>query len=343
LNVKVHVYGHIGTGKSVLCKRLGHDLEEEANKIGKKLKYIHINLAYTPKPYHVMTKLLEQISFMESSRSGLSPEEMLAIVAKTLVEEKRGLVLTLDEVDTYINEKRDPRIFYLLPRVYELCPDSRISLIYVSRSLDWMKKLDKATLDTLGRVSAVYLEEYSLPEVRDILSYRAQEAFQPGAASEDIIDFIARISVDYGGVRYALELLLEAGGQAEMDFVQAVKAEHVRKAHVFIPKGANGAYYPGELSLHKLLLLKGVIDVLQASVDPYVSLDDAYSAYQTACEEYDRDAENKTIIQSYLDDLKDEGYLLLRKGEEGLFLGMEFPFDRLEKALEATLKQALQA
>ena len=45
-------------------------MEEEAVKAGKKLKYVHINLAYTPKPYHVMTKLMDQVSFVESSRSG---------------------------------------------------------------------------------------------------------------------------------------------------------------------------------------------------------------------------------------------------------------------------------
>ena len=85
VNVKVHVYGSIGSGKTVLCRRLGRYLEEEAVKAGKKLKYVHINLAYTPKPYHVMTKLMDQVSFVESSRSGLSPEEMLAIIARKVL------------------------------------------------------------------------------------------------------------------------------------------------------------------------------------------------------------------------------------------------------------------
>ena len=344
VNVKVHVYGSIGTGKTVLCRRLGRDLEGEAAKMEKKLKYVHINLAYTPKPYQVMTKLLDQVSFVESPRSGLSPEEMLAIVVKTIAREDCRLVITLDEVDTYINEGRDPSILYMLPRVYELQPDSppRLSLIYVSRSLDWMRKLDKATLDTLGRVSAVHLKEYGLLEVRDITSYRSKEAFQPGAISEDVMDFIARIAVTYGGVRYALELLLEAGGQAEMDLAQCVKAEHVRRAHVNIPKGANGAYYPGELSLHKQLLLKGTINVLQARADPYVSLNDAYTAYRILCEEHGREAEDESTIHSYLDDLVADGYMLLKRGKEE-FLGMEFPFDRLAKILESTLKQALQS
>jgi cell division control protein 6 len=345
VNVKVHVHGSIGTGKTVLCRRLGSYLEVEAAKKRKKLKYVHVNLAYTPKPYHVMTKLLDQVSFVESSRSGLSPEEMLAIVARNLSQLDYKLVLTLDEVDTYISERRDPSILYMLPRVHELYPDAacRISIIYVSRSLDWMRKLDNATLDTLGRVSAVHLSEYGLAEVRDIVGYRAAEAFQHGAVSEDVTDFIARTSVDYGGVRYALELLLEAGGQAELAHATVVKAEHVRRAHALIPKGVNGAYYPGELSLHKQLLLRGIINALQARTEPYLSLDDTFSAYQIACEEYEREAEDKQSIQTHLEDLKIHGYVLLVKGDDGILVGMEFPLERLAKALKESLKQALQS
>lgn len=106
VNVKIHVHGSIGTGKTVLCRRLGRYLEDEAAKTGKKLKYVHINLAYAPKPYHVMTKLLDQVSFVESSRSGLSPEEMLAIVARSLSREDYKLVLTLDEVDTCMHASK---------------------------------------------------------------------------------------------------------------------------------------------------------------------------------------------------------------------------------------------
>ena len=145
----------------------------------------------------------------------------------------------------------------------------------------------------------------------------------------------------YGGVRYALELLLEAGGQAEMDHAKTVKAEHVRRANALIPKGTDGAYYPGELSLHKQLLLEGVINALQARTDPYFSLDDVYSAYRIACEEYEREAEDKPAIQTYLTDPERHGYVLLVKGVETL-VGMVFPPARLAKALKESLEHALQ-
>jgi cell division control protein 6 len=341
VNVKVHVYGRIGTGKTVLCNRLGEDLMREASEMGKKLKYVNINLAYTPKPYHVMSRLMQGV--MGASGQGLSPEDMLAQVVEALKGEDCKLILALDEVDTYINEGRDPKIFYMLPRVHELDPGAagRISLIYISRSLEWMGRLDAATLDTLGRTAAVQLEEYGAPEVRDITGYRAEEAFFPGAVPEEIIDFIAEISTDYGGVRYALELLLEAGSLAEGEGASAVKAEHVRNAHASIPKGTNGPIYPGMLSLHKQLLLKAIIDGLQARGDPYLNFEDVYSSYAAMCEWNMREAEDEHTIKTYLEDLSLEGYILLSVRNGEYRVGMEYPFERLAKLLEEALREAL--
>ena len=140
-----------------------------------------------------------------------------------------------------------------------------------------------------------------------------------------------------------MELLLEAGGQAEIDRSETVKAEHVRRANFLIPKGVNGAYYPGELSLHKQLLLKAITSALEARTEPYLSLEDVYSDYQVACEEYERDCEDRPTIQAYLKDLEIKGYILLVRGNGETLVGMEFPPDRLAKALKESLKQALKS
>jgi len=340
MSVKVHIHGQIGTGKTALCRRFGENIEAQAKALKKNLKYVHINLGYTPKPYQVMTQLLDEVSFTETPHSGLSPEEMLTIVVKTLSQKDYAVIIALDEVDTYINEGRDPKIFYMFSRVHELYrdPKPRVSLIYISRSLDWMKKLDRATLDTIGRVSAVQLDQYGLPELRDIIAYRAEEAFKLGAVSESIIDFIADIAISYGGVRYGLELLLEAGGQAEVDYAKSVRAEHVRRAHVNIPKGVNGAYYPSELSLHKQLLLKGIVNTLEGKADPYTLIEDAYEGYQSVCEDYGEEPENESIIRSCIRDLNQDGYILLKEGDRETFVSTEFPIDRMTKTLDEILQ-----
>lgn len=339
MSARVHVHGPMGTGKTALCKRFGEDIVAQAKKLKKNLKYVHINLGYTPKPYQVMTELLDEISFTETPHSGLSPEEMLIIVLKTLSQKDYFAIIALDEVDTYISEGRDQKIFYMFSRVHELYkdPKPRVSLIYISRSPDWLKKLDRATLDTIGRVSAVQLDQYGLQELRDIIAYRAEEAFKPGAISESIVNFIADIAVSYGGVRYGLDLLLEAGGQTEIDYAKSVRAEHVRRAHINIPKGLNGAYYPSELSLHKQLLLKGIVNTLEGKVDPYTSIEDVYDGYVAVCENRGEEPEDESVTRSYIKDLNQDGYILLKDEGGETFVSTEFPIDRMAKTLDEIL------
>ena len=114
MSVKVHIYGQMGTGKTALCRRFGENIEAQAKALKKNLKYVYINLAYTSRPYQVMTQLLDEVSFVESPRSGLSPAsyddtflegEMLKRkqVEKTILEmSKRNIiVLTLKGNEKY--------------------------------------------------------------------------------------------------------------------------------------------------------------------------------------------------------------------------------------------------
>lgn len=342
LSIKVHVSGEIGTGKTVLCRRLLRTLESEATTAEVKIKCAYVNLAYAPKPYYAMADLHKQVAGVPAS--GLSPEQMLSNVVETIVSENSKLLVVLDEVDTYMDEGRDAKIFYLLPRAYELNREAagRISLIYVSRSFDWLNRLDAATLDTLGRTLAVKLEQYGYRQVRDITAYRAEEAFKPGAINADVIDFVAHISMDYGGVRYALELLLGAGIIAERQGYDHVRAEEVRTANAAIPKGSNGAFYPDELSIHKQLLLKTIMDTLDATGQPYITFQDAYTNYIETCQSYNVEPEDENTITDYIEDLKIEGYILKRGRGEKMRLGMEYPFHSLVEAIETSLKRSFK-
>ncbi|MGB9714606.1 MAG: hypothetical protein ACPLZC_06505, partial [Candidatus Bathyarchaeales archaeon] len=193
-----------------------------------------------------------------------------------------------------------------------------------------------------GRTLAVKLEAYGFRQVRDITAYRAEEAFKPGAISEEVVDFIAHISMDYGGVRYALELLLGAGVIAERQGFNHVRAGEVRMANAAIPKGSNGAFYPEELSLHKQLLLKSIMETLDATGEPYITFQDAYTNYAETCQRYSVEPEDENTIMEYVEDLKIEGYILRRGKGEKMRIAMEYPFHRLEEAINASLKEALR-
>lgn len=342
VSLKIHVTGSTGTGKTVLCRRFGEAVPSEAEKYGQKVKYVHVNLAYTPKPYHIAQKILVGVA-PRLAKPGLSPEEALSTVGEFLKSEGANLIICLDEVDTYIGEGGDSKILYMLSRFHELSPSAsrewpHLSLIYVSRSLDWIGKLSEHVSDALGRVLRIHLEEYGLNQLRDILAYRAEEAFQPGAVSEEIIDFVADIARSYGGVRYGLELLMGAGQIAESDLAPEVKPDHVRRAHIQIPKGAIGCLNPSQLSLHKQLLLYGAANAIKGSKSPYVTLREIYEDYAYACEEWSVEAEPEKTIASYLRELAAEGYMIIRRRAGKTLYSTEFPTETLTKVMNELLK-----
>ncbi|MFQ5762261.1 MAG: Cdc6/Cdc18 family protein [Candidatus Bathyarchaeia archaeon] len=339
---RLHLTGDVGTGKTVLSKRFGEQAIREGNRAGRKVRFIHINMAYMPKPYHVVGRIANEVLSDDKARSGLSAEEMLLTIARTLRGEGGHLIVCLDEVDAYVGEGRDRRIFYMLSRFHELTPDTkpppRISLIYICRSLEWLKRLDTPTLDTLGRVSRLELRKYAPDELKDILWYRTQEAFKPTAISEGVVEFIRDIAEANGGVRYGLELLLESGAAAEVDLVKSVKPEHVRRAHFNIPKWMGGGVLGEELSLHGNLLLAAVAMCVSRAGEAYAAWDDVYDSYRCVCEEYGVEPDSYSQARSELMDLGQHGYVLARLKGKRVLLSTELPSDVILKITKEALK-----
>lgn len=329
--VKVHVVGPVGSGKTVLCRRVCGSLARESEG---RLRFAYVNLAFTHRPYHIMASVHRQ--FLGEEAAGLSPEEMLANILEFLVKRDLRLIVALDEVDAYIAEGRSTKIFYMLARASELEPKAagKISLVYISRGFNWLRRLDEPTLDTLGRTSAIVLEKYGQPQVRDIIAYRAELAFTPGAVDEEIIDLTAQVSMPYGGVRYALELLYEAGSLAEYEGLNHVQADHVRRAHAAIPKGVNGALYLEDLTLHRMILLKAIFEGLEATKKAYIPLSEAIQLYRVECEQLNAEPEEDEKIKAYVRELATEGYILRHEDK----VAAEYPYQKILKTLRTILK-----
>ena len=295
---RVLIIGRIGTGKTVLAQRFGLNVKREAEKLGIKLQYVHVNCReYRGSLFLILHKAVS-IFHPNFPKRGYSAEELLQILMQVLDEQDTHLILTLDEFESLI-EREGSEAVYKLTRLQEtrVNKPQRLSLICILRKTEILEKLDESTRSTL-QSNIIKLEQYSKNQLEDILKDRVNLAFNPSAVPEDVVSLIADIASSEGNARLSIELLWRAGKYADLEKLDVVTAECVRKAASNI--------YPirkSELSilnLHEKLLLLGIARSFKENEKAYLSMREAEKAYKIACEEFNVQPHSHTQMWKHL-------------------------------------------
>jgi len=303
------IIGKIGTGKTVLSQHFGLNITKEAKQRNINLKYIHVNCRECKGSLFMILQRTIMKFYPNFPRRGYSAEELLQALMQILDEKGAYLILTLDELESLVqNEGSDP--IYNLSRIQEdrLNAPKRLSLICILRQPEYLEKLDPSTRSTLQR-NIIQLEEYSESQLEDILDGRVHLAFREGTVAAQTMGLIAERGKSEGGnARYAIELLWRAGKYADASELREVSPECVRKAVVSV--------YPvvrrdmiSAFSLHEKLFLLGVARHFKQSDSVYVSMGDAEEAYALVCEEYGEKRRGHTQLWKYAQGLSAAGII----------------------------------
>jgi len=314
---RVLIVGKIGTGKTVLSQHFGLDVMKEAKERNINLNYVHVNCRECKGSLFMILQRTILKFYPRFPRRGYSAEELLQALMQILDEENAYLILALDELEALIrSEGSDP--IYRLTRVQEdrLKASQRLSLICILRQLEYLEKLDPSTRSTLQR-NVIHLEEYSKPQLGDILNDRVRLAFRQETVSAQTMSLIAELGYSEGGnARYAIELLWRAGKYADALEMREVLPECVRKAAVSV--------YPvvrkdviSALSFHEKLFLLGVARRFKQTDAAYVSMGEAEDAYAIVCEEYGEKRRGHTQLWKYVRDLSASGVIETKVSGEG--------------------------
>jgi cell division control protein 6 len=334
----LQVIGVAGIGKTTTVTKSAKAIEESfvRNRLTLKTAYINLKLQGGNK-FAIYRFLLERLA-PDLPSQGLSAEEMLRYLLRYLRENKQYALIIMDEIDYLVKTSKDTGIIYDLTRLNEFEPDKPCNIkgvIFIARSTDFYSRLDPAELSTLGRVP-IEFSPYTLEQVSDILSNRAEQAFNPNAIGSDVIDKVAKITTSAevnGDVRYALDLLLYAGNLAESQGRNRVTLEHVRKVH--------GQTHPSvtteeieQLSKNQAASLIAVVRALKSKKKQYVELKDIRLHAAELAEQL---GIKKMDVEDYLDDLKARRLIEVRSFKEIGLHGASLA--ELEPVLMARLKQ----
>ena len=286
----IQIIGPTGTGKTCTTIRFGEQLVKYAERKDINLKHVYVNCKVDGTTRYVLFRnLVRKVTSKISTRS-LSPEEMIQQLIEYLRLESIFALLTFDEIDYFVQMNPKEHIIYDLTRIMESSPGEPtpiIGEIFIAKSLNWHKFLDSREKSTLG-IGVIEFPRYTSLQVREILSNRVEEAFNPGAVNEETLDLVSEITASppvNGDIRVGLDLLYYAGNLAENRGSEKVLPDHVRKVYGEVSPSITSEDI---MSLDKdgKVILLALARSLKSSGSAYIGLRELHRSYELVCEEF---------------------------------------------------------
>ncbi len=222
--------GPVGSGTLELARKLVlESLPKKAAQYGNSVRTLHVNCRVNRSLQAVMEKALKTLGQSSPPPHGHSFDDLLRALVGELRNNRTHLMIVLDEADFLIAAD-----FSALATITNLVETAKgnISLLLISKTLDYLKSVDLSTLSSL-KWPEVKLRPYDSVQIEDVIVSR-RTAFKDGCLGESSVRLAARIASQYGDARYALSLIHEAGKVADSLESPQVLSEHILSARTLL-------------------------------------------------------------------------------------------------------------
>ncbi len=224
----VFIYGRTGTGKTLVSRFVGSELEKINKNNGHDIKVLYVNckMKKTADTEYRLMACLSKMLGKEVPFTGLPTYQVYRAFFETLDKNKQTVILIIDEIDALV-EKTGDEILYNLTRINQDLERSRVSLIGITNSLGFIESLDPRIKSSLSEEELIF-PPYNALQLQDVLRGRASLAFIPGVLEPGVIEKCAALAAqEHGDARRALDLLRVAGELAERSANEKVTVKHV--------------------------------------------------------------------------------------------------------------------
>ncbi|MGQ4892591.1 MAG: Cdc6/Cdc18 family protein [Candidatus Njordarchaeia archaeon] len=348
------IYGSVGSGKTVLSRRISEDLED---KFRENLRTVYVNCRNEKKVYNVLIKMVQSIE-PSLPRRGFSREDLINIYVNLLKENSSYGLLILDEIDGLFYSAEGERandFLYSISRIWEQSKSnsSKLGILIITRDPSILYKwLDDATRASLLKKN-LRLNRYGFRDLMEILEYRAELALKSDAYDDEILEMIAKhVSENLkgdmrGNARIALDLLKDSVLIAISEKRNYLIADDVRKA---IMRNPNTEPVDDEIFIslgkQRLLLLLALVRAIKKLGGAYVTRMQLMKFYSLVCDEYDEEPRKTTQVLKYLKEIEEEtrgavNVVVSGKGQRGRStrISLSLPVSDLERKIEKLLNE----
>jgi len=272
------VYGKPGTGKTLVVSRVLSKIEKKVENSDFPIKLFYANAKDEATIYGLLVSLGSKLG-LDLPTTGLSISIVFTKILETIKQNSINAVFVIDEID-YLAElasKTGRDILYNLTRANErLRTGGSLTLIGISNLLNFKEKLDPRVISSLSEEEVIFTN-YSVDQIKEILSERIKEAFVNDAVEVAALNLCAAMAgQEHGDARRAIDFLRVAGELAEREQANTVNEDHIRRAAQKMEEekeitALNG--YP----LHEKLLIVAVMRTNGAATG------EVYHAYKELC------------------------------------------------------------
>ncbi len=274
----VLIFGKTGTGKTAVIKYLGNEISKADE--WKRVYFLYMNCEIVDTPYAVLQNVGNRFVKDFDERipfTGWSTERVYNILREKIDEEKRVVVIVLDEIDKLVYKSGDD-VLYHLSKINDDLEKAKISLIGLSNDLKFTEFLDPRVKSRLSDEKMVF-PPYNANELRDILHQRAKLAFEDGVIDDGVVSLCAALAAqEHGDARRALDLLRVAAELVERSGSDRITEHHVRKAKNKIELDCVLEATRSLPTQSKLVLLGIILNEERGSAR--LTTGDVYSAYR---------------------------------------------------------------
>ncbi len=208
----VFIFGQPGVGKTVACRHILAELEEETDDIIP----VYINCWQRNTTYKIILEICDMMDFKFVQNK--KTEELFRWVKQSL--NKKSAVFVFDEADKL--EDID-FLYMILEEIY------RKTIVIITNYKDWLLELDDRVKSRLMPEAAEF-KPYDYEETKGILKQRMECAFYPNVFSNEAFEIAAKKAFESKDIRTGLHLMKEAGHIAEEKSSRKVLLEHARQA-----------------------------------------------------------------------------------------------------------------
>lgn len=279
----VLLFGKTGTGKTACMKYIGKEIERATSDLNK-VTFIYMNCEVVDTQYGVLQNIGNK--FIEDFEeripfTGWSTERVYNILREKIDEERKVIVIALDEIDKLVSKSGDD-VLYHLCRINDDLKNAKVSVIGISNDLRFMEFLDPRVKSSLSEEKMVF-PPYNAEQLGDILRQRAKVAFETSVLEDSVIPLCAALAAqEHGDARRALDLLRVAAEISERNHVPVVTESDVIRAKNKIELDCV-AEAIRTLPVQSKLVLMGVL-LNEERGDGKLTTGDLYETYKELCQ-----------------------------------------------------------